>query len=164
MRFRTVVPRASVIELPQDFRDLLVALADEGAEFAVVGGYAVAFHGYVRATKDLDIFVRPTNENARRVYMALASFGAPLHAFSVAETDFAAYDGILQVGVAPIRIDILNRIRAVSFDEAVSSGDSFELEGRSIPVIGLDALIHNKSAVGREQDIADVALLRAARR
>ena len=131
---------------------------------AVVGGYAVAFHGYVRATKDLDVFVRPTRENARRVYAALASFGAPLQAFEVAEADFAAYDGVLQIGVAPIRIDILNRIRAVSFDEAVSTHDRFELDGRIIPVIGLEALIANKSAVSREQDVADVAMLRAARR
>jgi hypothetical protein len=153
-----------VIELPEDFRDLLVALVDAGAEFAVVGGYAVAFHGYVRATKDLDVFVRPTRENARRVYAALASFGAPLQAFEVTEADFAAYDGVLQIGVAPIRIDIINRIRAVSFDDAVSSHDGFELDGRLIPVIGRDALIANKSAVGRDQDVADVAMLRAAQR
>jgi hypothetical protein len=147
------------MDLPQDFRDMLVELADAGADFAVVGGYAVAFHGHVRATKDLDILVRPTADNAARVYAALAAFGAPLHAFEVHESDFAEYDGVLQIGVAPIRIDILNRIAAVSFDDAIAAGDAFELDDRRIPVIGKDALVRNKCAAGRPQDLADVAAL-----
>ena len=151
------------MDLPPDFRDLLVELADAGADFAVVGGYAVAFHGCPRATKDLDILVRATADNARRVYAALAAFGAPLQAFDVSETDFAAYEGVLQIGVAPIRIDILNRIAAVEFDEVIAKGDGFELSGRRIPVMGLEALIKNKRAVGRLQDLADVAALSQVR-
>ena len=146
-------------ELPTDFRDMLVELADAGADFVVVGGQAVAFHGHPRATKDLDIFVRPTPGNAARVYAALAAFGAPLAAFDVAESDFADYDGVLQIGVPPIRIDIINRIAGVSFDEAVASGDAIEVDGRRIPVIGLKALIANKVAAGRPQDVADVDAL-----
>lgn len=146
-------------ELPSDFRDLLVELADADADFVIVGGQAVAFHGHPRATKDLDIFVRPTPDNAARVYAALAAFGAPLAAFDVAEADFADYGGVLQIGVAPIRIDIINGIAGVSFDEAVASGDAIELEGRRIPVIGLKALIANKLAAGRPQDVADVDAL-----
>jgi len=97
-----------VIDLPDDFRDLLIELADADADFVIVGGYAVAFHGHPRATKDLDVFVRPSPHNAAHVYRALAAFGAPLDSFEVAEADFTSYDGVLQIGVAPLRIDMLN--------------------------------------------------------
>lgn len=147
------------MELPQDFRDMLVELADAGAAFAVVGGYAVAFHGHPRATKDLDILVRASPDNAKRVYAALAAFGAPLDAFEIGEADFSNYDGVLQIGVAPVRIDILNRIAAVDFDEVIATGDAFTLDDRRILVIGRAALIKNKTAVGRPQDLADVAAL-----
>jgi predicted nucleotidyltransferase len=148
-----------VIELPEDFRDLLISLADEGAEFAVVGGHAVAFHGHPRATKDLDILVRTTPQNAERVYRALVAFGAPVQAFDVKVEDFAKYEGVLQIGVAPLRIDILTSISGVSTGIALKDCDVFELEGRAIPVIGLPALLANKRATGREQDRADVATL-----
>ncbi len=143
-------------ELPEDFRDLLLALSDAAADFVVLGGHAVAFHGHPRATKDLDVLVRADAENARRVYAALAAFGAPLSHFEVGEADFATYDGVLQMGVPPLRIDILNRADGITFDEAVAEGASFRLEGRTIPVIGRSALLKNKRAAGREQDIADV--------
>ncbi|MBI2395394.1 MAG: hypothetical protein HYV09_37840 [Deltaproteobacteria bacterium] len=148
-----------MIDLPDDFRDVLVELADARADFVVVGGHAVAFHGHPRATKDLDILVRATAANAERVYSALASFGAPLAAFEVAQEDFATYDGVLQIGLPPRRIDIINRADGISFDEAVAEHDSFELDGRRIPVIGRGALLKNKRASGREQDVADVAAL-----
>jgi hypothetical protein len=148
-----------VIELAEDFRDLLVAFHDAGAEFVVVGGYAVAFHGHPRATKDLDVLVRAVPDNAARVYRALAAFGAPLSTFEVSETDFATYDGVLQVGLPPRRIDILNRATGITFAEAVADGATFEIDGRAIPIIGRDALLKNKRATGREQDIADVKAL-----
>lgn len=153
-----------MIDLPADFHDMLVELSCADAEFVVVGGYAVAFHGSPRATKDLDIFVRATPMNAARVYRALAAFGAPVRAFEVTEADFETYDGVLQIGVAPLRIDVLNRIKAVTFDEAVAEGCSFDLDGHRIPVIGLSALLANKTAVAREQDLADVAALTATDR
>ena len=148
-----------MIELPEDFRDLLSALHDAGASFVVLGGHAVAFHGHPRATKDLDVLVRADRENARLVYSALAAFGAPLSAFEVGEGDFATYDGVLQMGVPPLRIDILNRADGITFDEAIADGQSFELEGRAIPIIGKAALLKNKRAAGREQDLADVKAL-----
>lgn len=138
-----------MIELPDDFRDLLIELADAGAEFVVVGGYAVAFHGHVRATKDLDVLVRGSRLNAQRVYFALAQFGAPLAAFDVAEGDFVGYEGVLQIGLPPRRIDILNRASGITFDEAVADGAAFDLEGRRVPVIGLQALLKNKRAANR---------------
>jgi hypothetical protein len=152
-----------MIELPDDFRDLLLALSEAGAEFVVLGGHAVAFHGHPRATKDLDVLVRANPENAKLVYRALAAFGAPLSAFEVGEADFTEYDGFLQMGVPPLRIDILNRADGITFDEAIAEGASFDLEGRAIPVIGRTALLKNKKAAGREQDLADVKALERAK-
>lgn len=146
-------------ELPEDFRDLLIELADAGAEFVLVGGHAVAFHGHPRATKDMDVLVRANTSNAERVYRALAAFGAPLEAFQVGAADFSSYEGVLQIGLPPRRVDILNRADGISFDEAVAEGAGFTLEGRTIPVIGRAALLKNKRASGRAQDIADVEAL-----
>jgi hypothetical protein len=148
-----------MIELPEDFRDLLIELADAGADFVLVGGHAVAFHGHPRATKDMDVLIRANSSNAEKVYRALAAFGAPLQNFDVAAKDFSNYNGMLQIGLPPRRVDILNRADGVSFDEAVAEGSSFSLEGRTIPVIGRAALIKNKLAAGRAQDAADVEAL-----
>ena len=146
-----------MIELPEDFQDLLVELHDAGAAFVVVGGYAVAFHGHPRATKDIDILVHATPENASKVYQALAAFGAPLSSFQVTEADFATYEGILQISLPPRRIDVLNRATGITFAEAIADGDSFKVEGKAIPIIGRHALI--KRAAGRAQDIADIKVL-----
>ena len=148
-----------MIELPEDFRDLLMELADAGAEFVLVGGHAVAFHGHPRATKDMDVLIRANTTNAERVYRALAAFGAPLESFEVHAQDFASYDGVLQVGLPPRRVDIINRADGITFDEAVAEGSGFALEGRRVPVIGRAALLKNKRAAGRAQDTADVEAL-----
>ncbi|MGH8301015.1 MAG: nucleotidyltransferase [Steroidobacteraceae bacterium] len=150
-----------MIELPDDFRDLLIELTDAGAEFVLVGGHAVAFHGHPRATKDMDVLIRANSSNAERVYRALAAFGAPLQNFDVQAKDFATYSGVLQIGLPPRRVDILNRADGISFDEAVAEGSAFTLEGRRIPVIGRAALIKNKQAAGRAQDTADLQVLAA---
>lgn len=148
-----------VNELPEDFRDLLLELADVGAEFVLVGGHAVAFHGHPRATKDMDILIRANTMNAQRVYRALAEFGVPLDAFQVKAQDFTTYVGVLQIGLPPRRIDVLNRADGITFDEAIAEGANFMLEGRKIAVIGRAALIKNKRAAGRAQDLADIAAL-----
>jgi hypothetical protein len=105
--------------------------------------------------------VRPEPANAARVYRALAAFGARLESFEVTEKDFATYDGVLQIGLPPRRIDILNRADGITFDEAVADGASFELDGRRIPVIGLEALLKNRRTAKRAQDLADVEALEA---
>ncbi|MBX3184844.1 MAG: nucleotidyltransferase [Polyangiaceae bacterium] len=148
-----------MVELNDDFRDLLVELHDAGARFVIVGGYAVAFHGHTRATKDLDILVQADPSNAERVYAALAAFGAPLAAFEVNVDDFSSYDGVLQIGVPPQRIDIINRADGITFDEAIAEGSTLNIDGRTIPVIGLAALIKNKRASARPQDLVDVDAL-----
>lgn len=148
-----------MIELFDDFRDILVELHRAGARFVVLGGHAVAYHGHPRATKDLDILVAADPDNAKCVYAALAAFGAPLSAFEVRVQDFSSYDGILQLGVPPRRIDIINHADGITFTEAVADGENFDVEGYAIPVIGLGALIKNKRAVARPQDLADVEAL-----
>jgi predicted nucleotidyltransferase len=153
-----------VIALPDDFRDMLIALADEGVNFAVVGGHAVAFYGHPRATKDLDVLVQANEQNAERTYRALLAFGAPIQAFDINANDFATYEGVLQIGVPPLRIDLLTSISGVSTTKALEDCETFTLEGRTIKVIGLNALIANKRAAGREQDLADVAILERLQR
>jgi len=149
----------SMAELPADFRDLLVCLADEGADFLLVDGYALAVHGYVRATDDLDVLVRPTRENARRVFRALVSFGAPVEAHAVTEGLFAEERYGYRMGVHPNVIEVLTTIDGVSFDEAWDGHRVTEIDGREIPVIGRRALLVNKRAAGRPQDLADAAWL-----
>jgi len=133
-------------KLSQDFADLLAELCIAKAEFLLVGGWAVILHGHVRATDDMDIFVRPTKENSHRVYAALESFGAPLVAHQVTPQHFANGGDAYRFGIAPFEIEVLTQISGVSFD----------LGGRTIPYIGRNALIRNKKAAGRYKDLADV--------
>lgn len=149
--------------LPADFRDLLVELYDAGAAFVILGGYAVAFHGHPRATKDLDVLIRADTANADRVFRALAAFGAPLDSLGVTAADFTSTSGVLQIGLPPRRIDLINRASGITFDEAVADAPTLPIEGRAIPIIGLDALLKNKRASGRAQDLADVAALERVR-
>lgn len=141
----------------RDFVEMLSALSAAGAEFLVVGAHALAAHGHPRATGDLGIWVRATQENAACVWRALASFGAPLDELS--EADLLAPDLVFQIGVAPHRIDILTGITAVSFSKAWPRRVSFRLDGVDIAVIGREDLIANKRAVGRPQDLADLERL-----
>ena len=142
-----------------DFIEFLTTLAENGVDFVVVGAYAVAFYGHARATKDIDVFVRTGVENAQRLYSALAKFGAPLKALDIQEHDLENYDGIFQLGSPPQRIDVITQISGVRYDEAVAEAQAFELNGNIIHVIGYDALITNKRASARLQDLADVEAL-----
>ena len=143
--------------LNPDYRDILSAFSDASVEFLVVGAYAVAAHGVPRATGDIDLFVRPTPENAQRVWNGLSAFGAPMERVEVA--DFAREGTIFQVGVVPRRIDVITAIEGVSFEAAWRGRKDLELDGVRLPVIGLDELLANKRAVGRPQDKADVERL-----
>jgi len=145
------------MHLNQDFRDLLFALNDACADYLVVGAYALAAHGHVRATKDLDIWVRPDSANASRVYQALHAFGAPLASLSI--SDLATPGIIFQIGVAPIRIDVLTSIDGVTFDEAWPARVPSTYGDQPINVLSRKHLIQNKLASGRRQDLADVETL-----
>lgn len=149
----------TTLDFGDDFGDLLIELADAGADFVVVGGFAVAFHGHPRATKDIDILVRPSVDNSERVFRALAAFGAPIEAFEIGRDAFVGYQGVLQLGLPPNRIDIITRVDGISFDEAIAEGVAVVVSGRRVPVIGVDALLKNKRASGRLRDLADVEAL-----
>jgi hypothetical protein len=143
--------------LNQDFRDLLSVFNDHGVEFLVVGAHALAAHGHVRATKDLDVWVRPSASNARRVISALQAFGAPTDA--VSESDFATPGITFQIGVEPVRIDIITAIDGVSFEPAWQNRIAAEYGGVTVFVLSKDDLITNKRASARPQDLADIAAL-----
>ena len=140
-----------------DFAEMLAALSEARADFLVIGAHAVAVHGRPRATGDLDIWVRPTPENATRVWAALVAFGAPLHELTL--QDLVADDVVFQIGLAPNRIDLLTTIGGVTFDEAWPRRTTVALWGQSVPVIGREDLIRSKQATGRPRDLADVAEL-----
>lgn len=136
--------------LNENFRDMLLALNDAGADFLLVGAYALAAHGCPRATGDIDFWVRADSENARRVFAALIAFGAPTYQVSI--EDFAEPGIVFQIGVAPQRIDILTTISGVQFEDAWKNRLIVEIEGIPIAVIGLQDLLLNKQSTGREKD------------
>lgn len=140
--------------LDQDFRDLLSECLAARVEFLVVGAHALALQGHIRATKDLDIWVRPSEENAQRIFLALARFGAPLQGFRAEE--FATPGLILQIGLPPVRIDVITSIDGVGFEEAWEEHATGFFFGLEVPALGRLGLLKNKRAAGRPQDLADV--------
>jgi hypothetical protein len=146
----------------EDFRDLLRALSDAEVRFLIVGAYAVSAHAEPRATGDLDVWVEPTPENASRAYAALRAFGAPLH--ELGEADLAERGIVFQIGLPPRRIDLLTSITGVEFADAWPGRVAVEYAGVACHVIGRDALVANKRALGRAKDLADLELLARHRR
>jgi len=143
--------------LNQDFRDILYAFCDEKVEFMVVGAYAMSFHGFPRATGDIDLWIRCSDSNAPRVWNALVRFGAPLGDLTL--DDLKARGTVFQIGVAPRRIDILTTISGVEFDDAQTGCKEIEIVGLKVPIIGLADLLRNKKSAGRAKDRADAAWL-----
>lgn len=140
-----------------DFRDLLAEFIAAGVEFLVVGAHALAAHGHVRATKDLDLWVRPSAENATRTMAALTRFGTPLH--DLTEADLSRPGLIFQIGVPPVRIDVLTAIDGVSFEEAWPERIKATFGSQEVPVLSRRHLLANKKASGRLQDLADIERL-----
>jgi hypothetical protein len=140
-----------------DFRDLLAEFNAQGVEFLIVGAHALAAHGFVRATKDLDVWVRPDPSNAQRLLTALAAFGAPLHDLTV--EDLSRPGLIFQIGVPPLRIDVVTAIDGVDFDEAWPDRIEARFADQVVGVLSRHHLIANKRATGREQDLVDVKWL-----
>lgn len=147
--------------LNDDYKEMLQCLSGENVKFLLVGAYAVAAYGFPRATKDIDILVRPTSDNASSLMRALARFGAPLD--GVSTEDFSTEGVVFQIGNSPRRIDILTRISGVEFQHAYERRRVIVLEGVEVPVISLEDLITNKRATGRTQDLADVERLESIR-
>ena len=143
-----------------NFKDLLRILNAHAVKYLVIGGHAFSLYSEPRTTKDLDVFIRSDPENAKAVFKALAEFGAPISGMT--PTDFA--DGTtFQMGVPPDRIDILQKIDGVTFDEVWPNRIEGTIDGDiRAAVISRDDLIKNKLASGREQDLLDVKTLRKA--
>lgn len=141
----------------RDFRDLLAEFNVQCVEFLVVGAHALAAHGHVRATKDLDLWVRPDPDNAKRVLEALKKFGTPLHDLS--ETDLVNPGTVFQIGIPPLRIDVITSIDGVEFEEAWSGRMQSRFADQLVAVLSRQHLIRNKRASGRTQDLADIEWL-----
>ncbi|MCI0652328.1 MAG: hypothetical protein L0Z55_10640 [Planctomycetes bacterium] len=144
-----------------DFRDLLAALIGAQVEFIVVGAHAMAIHGVPRATGDLDIWVRPSRENAGRVWRALGTFGAPIASLGITREDLERAGVVVQIGLPPRRIDILTAITGVEFDFAWRGRVLHDIESLKVPFLGRAEMIRNKSSTRRPKDLADLALLEA---
>jgi hypothetical protein len=140
-----------------DFEELFECLTARNVRFVVVGGHALAYHGRPRYTKDLDVFVEPTAENAERLLAALEDFG--FGGLGLTMSDFDKPGRIVQLGVAPNRIDLLTAIDGVSFDQAWQGRVAGRFGTESVPFLGRRELLANKRAVGRLQDLADIELL-----
>jgi hypothetical protein len=143
--------------LNEDYRDMLHALSEEKVKFLLVGAYALAAHGYPRATMDMDIWVMPSRQNADAVLRALRRFGAPLH--NLTKEDLQKDGTIFQIGVAPRRIDIITAASGLQFEETYGRSLSVNIEGIEVHIPSIDDLIRNKRALGRTKDLADVEAL-----
>lgn len=143
--------------LNRDFKEMLSCLKEEEVEFLIVGAYALAAHGFPRATGDIDVWVRNSCDNARKVMRALAKFGAPLS--NLSETDFTAADLVVQIGVQPCRIDVLTGIDGLKFDEAWEGKIEVNVDGLALHVLSKAHLLKNKLASGRDRDQGDIAWL-----
>lgn len=143
-----------------DFRELLSIFNAKNVRYLVVGGYAVVKYTEPRYTKDLDLWVQPDAANAQRVFEALREFGAPLRALTA--QDFAHPGYFYQMGVPPVRVDILMSISGLDFDEAWSAREAVDYDGVLMPFISKGHLIASKLAAGRPQDLLDAASLQRA--
>jgi len=146
--------------LPEDWRQFIESLNLNGVEYLVVGAVALAHHGFPRYTGDLDVLVRNSPDNARRLESALAGFG--LASLGLKASDFADSYQVIQLGVPPGRIDLLTSLTGVTFEEAWASRVNAALGDTPVNFIGRKALILNKRRTGRPQDKADLVVLGAS--
>jgi hypothetical protein len=145
--------------LNEDFLDMLRALGDEGVDYMVVGAHALALYDVPRATGDFDIWVGPGTDNAERLHRALTRFGAPLAALGISLDDLAKPGIVVQLGLAPRRIDLLTELTGLEFESAAKSRVLHRIDDLDVPFIGRADLIRNKRATGRLRDLADVEAL-----
>jgi hypothetical protein len=140
--------------LNPDFKEFIQSLNDNQVRYLVIGGYAVAAHGYPRYTKDIDIWIEMAPENATRIVKALQQFG--FGSLGLKEQDFLEVDTIIQLGYPPRRIDILTTLPGVDFNACFATRVIIEIDGLPVNFIDLENLKKNKRATGRAQDLADV--------
>jgi hypothetical protein len=142
------------MSLNADLREFIELLNSRGVDYVIVGAHSLAFHARPRYTGDLDVLVRPSPKNAAKLVSLLRDFGFGEKDFT--ESDFTLPEQMIQLGRVPNRIDLLTSISGVTLDEAFSTRMSTELEGLPVFVLSKEALIRNKRAVGRPQDLADL--------
>ncbi|MBI5290602.1 MAG: hypothetical protein HY872_01860 [Chloroflexi bacterium] len=140
--------------LNQDFKEFIQSLNDNQVRYLVIGGYAVAFHGHPRYTKDLDVWIAMNPDNAAKVVKALEQFG--FGSLGLKAEDFLVPDQIIQLGYAPNRIDLLTTLEGVEFENCYASRVEVEIDEIKANFIDLDNLKRNKKATGRHQDLADL--------
>ena len=145
------------MKLDKDFNEFVALFVTNNVRFLVVGGYALAAHGYPRATGDLDAWVWVNPENAAKIVECLQEFG--FGSLEISVEDFTSTNNVVQLGFPPYRIDIITSIDGVEFDAAWENRFMVDLDGLDVPFISRDDLLINKRAVGRPQDIADVKRL-----
>lgn len=145
------------MEAQKDFKELLELFNGHKIEYMIVGAYALAYHGAPRFTGDIDIFIKPSIDNAQRILSALADFG--FGSLNLTIEDFQNPDSVVQLGVPPVRIDIMTSITGVTWEKA-DKGKVKGLYG-DIPVhfLGREQYIANKRAIGRKKDLADLESL-----
>ena len=145
--------------LSPDFKEFIELLNAHNVEYLIVGGYALAFHGHPRYTKDIDVWIATNTVNAERMLKVLTDFG--FSSLALSQQDFLEENNIIQLGFPPNRIDILTSIDGIEFANTISQSSIIEVDGVTIHLIGIHKLIENKTASGRLQDLADVEKLQA---
>lgn len=143
-----------------DYKELLQRLNDSEVRYLIVGGYAVMKYAEPRFTKDLDIWVENSPQNSRRVFLALKEFGAPLEHDSITPETFTRPDLTYQLGIAPVRVDILTQITGVEFNSAWKDRVQGSIFGVPVQFISLRLLITNKQAIGRSSDLEQLEHIR----
>lgn len=154
------IPLGEIMKVNPDFSDLLKTFNANGVKYLVVGAYAVMVYAEPRFTKDLDIWVEPTQDNAERVWKALEEFGAPLQQVTLA--DFRNKELVYQIGIEPNRIDILMGISGIRFETAWKNRNKRKYGDENMQIIGKNDLMRSKRKAGRDQDLLDLKRLKEA--
>jgi len=142
----------------QDFKDFIELLNQHKVDYMIVGAHALAFHGRPRHTGDLDIWIKPSNENADKLIAVLDDFG--FGSLGLTKADFLKENYVTQLGYPPLRIDILNTISGVEFDDAYSNKVVGNIDDLNVNFISIAEFIQNKEASGRKKDLGDIAALK----
>jgi len=142
------------MEIYQDFKELFESFNAKKVEYVIVGAYALAHHGIIRATKDVDLYVRPSVENSERIMAALDVFG--FRPEDLNAKDFQKEGQILQIGYPPVRVDIITSIAGVTWEQVDAGKAAGEYGGEPVPFIGREEFIASKKATGRRRDLVDV--------
>jgi hypothetical protein len=145
------------MKINSDFKDLLRDLNAAGVRYLIVGGYAVMTYAEPRYTKDLDVWIDPVEPNAERLFVALAQFGAPTQ--DIRPSDFIEPEVFFQIGVEPVRIDIMTSVPGLDFDAAWECKAIVDFGGESAPVLCREDVVKSKVAAGRTRDWQDVKRL-----